>query len=134
MIAEESGVAVVGRSFRKRNHDVPSPILHVEWLDQEVVDECADVSEFNTIVVIYTNDKEEGWPVRICIEVLRKHLTLRDDLARDGWLQDGAETGIDVSHPEVLDEESARSRLAKLGLLTSSTLRIGFQACGTTKH
>jgi hypothetical protein len=75
--------------------------------------------------------QEEEWPVRICIEVLRNHLTLRDDLARDGWRQrDVTATAIDISHPAIQDEESARSRLTKLGLLTSNNLRIGFQACG----
>lgn len=68
--------------------------------------------------------------MRISIEELRKHLTLRDDLARDGWRQrDVTATAIDISHPAILDEESARSRLTKLGLLTSNNLRIDFHAC-----
>lgn len=68
--------------------------------------------------------------MRICIELLRKNVKLRNALTRDGWRQqDVTATEIDISHPDILDEESARSRLSQLGFLTSNKMRIEFQAC-----
>ena len=59
-------------------------------------------------------------------------------LHRDGWLTfatDGDGREFDVSHPQVKDEQAARSRLNHLGLLISGSLRIEFPAGpGTRLH
>jgi hypothetical protein len=68
--------------------------------------------------------------MRVCIEVLRNDANVRDALERDGWRQrDVTASKVEMSHPEIRDEEAARTRLSQLGLLTSNKLRIHFQAC-----
>jgi hypothetical protein len=65
--------------------------------------------------------------MKVRIQVLRNNSTLRHVLARNGWQrEDVSATEMSISHPEIRDEESARHRLALLGLLTSNKLRIGF--------
>jgi hypothetical protein len=49
-------------------------------------------------------------------------------LEKDGWqLDPGCKDHVDARHPQVKDEFSARSRLCRLGLLTSASLRISFR-------
>jgi hypothetical protein len=52
---------------------------------------------------------------------------IRDTMHRDGWVIDKAHGDqIQVVDREVRDEAAARARLLRLGLLTSSSLRIEF--------
>ncbi len=49
-------------------------------------------------------------------------------LEKDGWQLDaGSKDHVDARHPLVKDEVSARTRLYRLGLLTSASLRISFR-------
>lgn len=69
--------------------------------------------------------------MNIRIEMLRNPDYCRDALAKDGWkLVVKKELDFNASHPSVRDEEEARVRLCRLGLLTSSSLRIEFARKG----
>jgi hypothetical protein len=47
-------------------------------------------------------------------------------LQQDGWRLDNEESHLTAYHPQVRDEQDARGRLCRLGLLTSPVLRIEF--------
>ncbi len=49
-------------------------------------------------------------------------------LKKDGWqLESRSRDHVYARHPQVNDESSARSRLYRIGLLTSASLRIAFR-------
>jgi hypothetical protein len=61
------------------------------------------------------------------IEVVRGADEIRALLKANGWrLAEGGPARLTARHPEVRDEETARSRLHQMGLLISSRLRIAF--------
>jgi hypothetical protein len=61
------------------------------------------------------------------MKILSRPDIIRDTLHRDGWLIKKAHGDqIHAIHSEVGDEAAARVRLFRLGLLTSSSLRIEF--------
>jgi hypothetical protein len=65
--------------------------------------------------------------MRIRVELFRKRLHFQQALVSTGWhIVDPAADPIEVHHPEVHDEETARRRLAEIGLLTSSHVRVEF--------
>jgi hypothetical protein len=67
--------------------------------------------------------------MNIHIEVLRTVTGIRELLLTDGWWVDEAETpGLRASLTGVQDQEDARTRLLKLGLLTSGRIRVGIEA------
>ncbi len=67
--------------------------------------------------------------MNVYIEVLRTVAGIRELLLTDGWRVEEAETpGIRASL-RVKDQDDARNRLLKLGLLTSSSIRIGIEPC-----
>jgi len=49
-------------------------------------------------------------------------------LLRDGWtVESQADGSLTISHPQVPDEQAARDRLDRLGLLTSPAVRLDFE-------
>jgi len=65
--------------------------------------------------------------MRVHFESVRDESALRGLLKEDGWeLGEAAAGAFDASHPGAADQQSARSRLHKLGLLISARLRIEF--------
>jgi hypothetical protein len=74
--------------------------------------------------------------MNIRIELLRKHRQsqhLLQTLEKDGWaVQREPDQFLSARHPLVADEAAARSRLGRLGLLTSRSLRIEFRPGGLT--
>jgi hypothetical protein len=61
------------------------------------------------------------------IQLLRDPDGLRGVLRRDGWkVRTGPHEAVVAVHPDVPDDAAARARLHRLGLLTSSSLRIEF--------
>jgi hypothetical protein len=64
--------------------------------------------------------------MNIRFNLLRSASVFEATLRRDGWVISTLNDEIDATHPEVSDEEAARSRLHRLGLLTSGSLRIEF--------
>jgi hypothetical protein len=73
---------------------------------------------------------KEGTTVNVSIEFLAHSRSILEVLYNDGWwLSPGQTHGYHVGHPAVSDEEAARSRLFRLGLLTSSLVRIDFPPC-----
>jgi len=61
------------------------------------------------------------------IQLLRDPDDVQDTLRDDGWSLERERQGLVLArHPNVRDEQDARSRLCPLGLLTSSGLRIQF--------
>jgi hypothetical protein len=66
--------------------------------------------------------------VKVDIQMFRPSEELRRLLSHDGWtLESSQELALCVSHPQVADQEQARHRLDRLGLLTSGRLRIEFR-------
>jgi len=66
--------------------------------------------------------------VKVDIQMLRPSEKLLGLLSHDGWaLESSQELALCVSHPQVADQEQARHRLDRLGLLTSGRLRIEFR-------
>jgi hypothetical protein len=66
--------------------------------------------------------------MNIWIEALISSTDLEEILVDDGWdLLVESDQLIFANHPEVPDEPTARSRLNRLGLLTSRSHRIEFQ-------
>jgi hypothetical protein len=58
----------------------------------------------------------------------RRTSHLRETLRQDGWsTEEDQLSDLLAWHPLVLDEGSARTRLDRLGLLTSGALRIEFR-------
>ena len=67
--------------------------------------------------------------MRLRIQLLHQGEAVKDCLQRDGWQLDGESRDIlSAFHAAVENERAARRRLHGLGLLTSATLRIEFQA------
>jgi hypothetical protein len=64
--------------------------------------------------------------MNIYIEFVRSGGDLSRLLRRDGWLLDRHRHAFSASHPEVPDETAARTRLYRLGILTSPAVRIEF--------
>jgi hypothetical protein len=61
------------------------------------------------------------------IQLLRDRDDLRDALRRDGWrVQAAPHDAVVATHPDVPDDVTARDRLQRLGLLTSTSVRIDF--------
>jgi hypothetical protein len=61
------------------------------------------------------------------VQPLRRAVELRLLLQADGWtLEGGGGDTFLAEHPDVADQATARCRLDRLGLLTSSGLRIDF--------
>jgi hypothetical protein len=61
------------------------------------------------------------------MKMLRHPEIIHATLRRDGWLANKAQGDqLQASHREVVDETAARVRLLRLGLLTSSSVRIEF--------
>ncbi len=59
---------------------------------------------------------------------------LRGRLQRDGWaLGPTTPAGQRVTHPAVPDEAAARTRLARLGLLTAGSVQIDFGPPATAR-
>jgi hypothetical protein len=68
-----------------------------------------------------------GTRVTVYLQFLRHAGELQDILKRDGWtLQPEKDQSQRARHSSVADETSARSRLHRLGLLTSASMRISF--------
>jgi hypothetical protein len=67
-------------------------------------------------------------------EAMNVHLTLlghaaglQENLLRDGWkVEPQLDSSLTISHPKAPDEQAARNRLDRLGLLISPAVRIGF--------
>lgn len=67
----------------------------------------------------------------VMIEQLRPMPLLMEHLHRDGWqVRPMPDASLLATHPGVQDEEEARSRLDRLDLLTSVSLRIAFPKLG----
>jgi hypothetical protein len=65
--------------------------------------------------------------MRVYFQPLGRHAGLRRILQADGWLLKGDRGDAFLAeHPGVADQAAARRRLDRLGLLTSSRLRIAF--------
>jgi hypothetical protein len=66
--------------------------------------------------------------MQVHVQQCRTCRNLRKTLLRDGWRMEAEDPdSLHISHPEVPDEQAARDRLSRLGLLTSARLRIAFQ-------
>lgn len=65
---------------------------------------------------------------KVLFRPLRSASNLGSLLRRDGWDLLLAEHSMVARHPKVVDEQSARSRLGHIGLLTASWLHIEFSA------
>jgi len=70
----------------------------------------------------------EASPMIVNMNLLRPD-DFRATLRKDGWtlLATAKKEELDATHPEVRDENAARIRLDRLGLLTSGSLRIEFR-------
>ena len=66
--------------------------------------------------------------MKVRLRLLRWPNHIQETLRHDGWVMSAVERKdeLDVSHPHVASERSARVRLYRLGLLTSRSLRIVF--------
>jgi hypothetical protein len=65
--------------------------------------------------------------MRVLFQPFRGHVELKRILQTDGWtLESGQDDAVLAEHAGVTDEAAARSRLDRLGLLTSGRLRIVF--------
>jgi hypothetical protein len=63
--------------------------------------------------------------VDVSFEMRREAGDLRALLRAEGWMLDeGGATRVTARHPQVTDQETARTRLLEMGLLTSSRFRI----------
>jgi hypothetical protein len=67
--------------------------------------------------------------MNINVEVLRTVSEIRELLLTDGWRVDEEETPGLRASLRVQDQEDARTRLLKLGLLTSGSIRVGIEPC-----
>ncbi len=69
--------------------------------------------------------------MRLHLELLRQAHLLRHVLQEDGWeLKQQPNHSYSAHHPAIADEPAARNRLLRLGLLTSSLVRIEFLNAG----
>jgi hypothetical protein len=64
--------------------------------------------------------------MRVSFQPLHQQSELRRLLRADGWMLEGDLDALIGEHPDATDQPSARSRLHRLGLLTSRGLRIEF--------
>ena len=66
--------------------------------------------------------------MKVHMKLLRCPDDLRTSLRKDGWViqKTSRKNELDASHPQVEDEDMARIRLQRLGLLTSASLRVEF--------
>jgi hypothetical protein len=65
--------------------------------------------------------------MRVHIQLLRGAVELKEQLRRSGWIVESVQDGTLVaSHEGVTDERDARLHFQRLGLLTSSQVRIHF--------
>jgi hypothetical protein len=65
--------------------------------------------------------------MRILIELLQPTPVPEEKLRADGWEIESEGGSVFVAwHPNVADEEEARERLGRMGLLTASDVRIAF--------
>jgi hypothetical protein len=65
--------------------------------------------------------------MRVLFQPFAARVELKRILLADGWTLDAELTDtVLAEHPSVDDEAAARSRLHRLGLLTSGRLRINF--------
>jgi hypothetical protein len=65
--------------------------------------------------------------VHVSLELLRRSESILVALREDGWrVESGPGVAVCARHPRVPDENAARRRLQRLGLLTSGSLRIEF--------
>jgi hypothetical protein len=72
--------------------------------------------------------------MRVVFQPFRRHVKLKQILQADGWTLDaGRDNTVLAKHPSVADEAAARSRLHRLGLLTSGQLRIDFLPAATRR-
>jgi hypothetical protein len=66
--------------------------------------------------------------MKVHLRFLRHAGTIQEALQNDGWrLGRDQDQSLFARHPEVADQGDARSRLQRLGLLTSSALHIEFR-------
>jgi hypothetical protein len=67
--------------------------------------------------------------MQLHLNFLRWSADFRAILSKDGWVLLAGEKKdeLDATHPQVGDEDAARTRLHRLGLLTSRSLRIEFR-------
>jgi hypothetical protein len=67
--------------------------------------------------------------MKVHLRFLRQASMLQEALRNDGWkLEPEKGESLCACHPDVPDESSARSRLHRLGFLTSPALWIEFQS------
>jgi hypothetical protein len=67
-------------------------------------------------------------PMKVHLRFLRRAGELQEAFHNDGWqMERGADESLLARHPQVPDEEAARSRLYRLGVLTSRCLSIEFE-------
>jgi hypothetical protein len=73
-------------------------------------------------------EREQDVPMNVHISILRFPGKFRAILVNDGWAisTEESENELDAIHSEVGDQETARIRLYRLGLLLSHWLRIDF--------
>jgi hypothetical protein len=73
-------------------------------------------------------EREQDMPMNVHISFLRFPGKFRAILEEDGWVISTAESEneLDATHPAVGDQDAARIRLYRLGLLISHWLRIDF--------
>ena len=67
--------------------------------------------------------------MKMQLEVLRTVPGIRQLLLTNGWRVDEEETPALRASLWVEDQDDARTRLLKFGLLTSSRIRIGIEPC-----
>lgn len=67
--------------------------------------------------------------MNVHINLLRLTDSFRVSLRQDGWVVLAANDkgALDATHPDVKDENAARIRLDRLGMLTSAAIRIEFR-------
>ena len=69
--------------------------------------------------------------MHVRIELLQWSEPVLVALRKDGWAVESGQGGtLCARHPQAPDERAARSRLHRLGLLTSTALRIQFCHAG----
>ena len=90
--------------------------------------ETAGKPDGNGIKFRLEAQRERDMLMNVHISILRCSGHFRAILQKDGWAIStaGSESELDATHPEVDDQDAARSRLYRLGLLISHWLRIDF--------
>jgi hypothetical protein len=90
--------------------------------------EVAGKPDGNEVKFRLESQRERAMPLNVHISLLRCPGLFRAILVEDGWAIStaGSENELDATHPEVGDQDAARIRLYRLGLLISHWLRIDF--------